>query len=245
MSIDVQEPGEYTLFQIKDIANTPYLPTHRQPDRRQPDRPRRGSEDLAAYFTNTRSTRHASPRCIRPNTVVDYHATMGVTPAYNLGDFERGSIYFTGQTAEQALNLDGQSGYDVLRVQAEVEQGPGVSERTMQCRVQGKLTDAAGFVVDAVTGEAEVREGTNWVAMDFRGPRIARSNVNGRSPVRDVSNRLHGDPGFQRGAVDDGELSGRGLRECAAGVRDRFIRNQHQTGGDAPRGLDHSGSWRL
>jgi hypothetical protein len=128
-----------------------------------------------------------SRRVAGRETVSDYLPLVHTTGAYNLGDFDRGSIYFTGQASEQALNLDGVAGYEVLRVQAEAVQVPGVAAGTMNCRVQGKLTDAAGFVIDAVIGAAAMNEGTNQVALDFRGPKIARSNVNGPYAVRDVS----------------------------------------------------------
>ena len=193
-SVDAQEPGEYTLmFQIKDQSGH-LVRLHRSAVLSV------GSNQIAfdveakylleVGFTNgPMSISEVTLRreVFGRDTVVDYHATMGVTPAYNLGDFEIGSIYFTGEANEQALNADGQAGYDVLRVQAKVVQSPNVAGGTMYCRLQGRLTDATGFVVDTVSGGAEIREGANWVAMDFRGPKIARSNVNGPYAVRDAT----------------------------------------------------------
>jgi hypothetical protein len=193
-SIDMQEPGEYTLsFQIKDSADHAHTflrAAELNAGANQMLLDADAKQLLEAGFTSgplsivgVTLRREVFGR----DTVVDYHETMGVTPSYDLGDFDRGSIYFTGQASEQALNLDGIAGYDVLRVQAEAVQGPGVAAGTMNCRVQGKLTDAAGFVIDVVTGSAAMSEGTNQVALDFRGPKIARSNLNGPYAVRDVS----------------------------------------------------------
>lgn len=193
-SIDVQEPGDYTLsFQIRDAAEnsrTFLRAAELNSGANQMILEVKAKDLLNAGFNNgplfivgVTLRREVFGR----DTVVDYHETMGVTPSYDLGDFERGSIYFTGQASEQAVDLDGQPGYDVLRVQAEAVQGPGVASGPMNCRVQGRLTDAAGSVIDAVTAPATMREGTNQVVFDFRGPKIARSNVNGPYAVRAVS----------------------------------------------------------
>ncbi|MCW5962774.1 MAG: hypothetical protein KIT83_01945 [Bryobacterales bacterium] len=193
-TIDVQEPGDYTLsFQIRDTAE------HTHTFLRAAELNAGGNQIVqevdakhlleAGFTSGPLSIVGVTLRreVFGRDTVVDYHETMGITPSYDLGDFERGSIYFTGQASEQALNLDGQPGYDVLRVQAVAMQGPGVSSGPMNCRVQGRLTDAAGSVIDAVTAPATMREGSNQVVIDFRGPKIARSNVNGPYAVRNVS----------------------------------------------------------
>lgn len=140
--LDVVEPGDYTLaFQIRDATQHTHSVLRAallHPGSNQIVVEIAAEHLLAAGFTTGPFTIHEVTLrrdVFGRDTVVDYHATMGVTPAYDLGDFERGSVYFTGQATEQALNLDGQAGYDALRVQAEVALGPGVSARTMNCRV--------------------------------------------------------------------------------------------------------------
>ena len=108
-NIDVQEPGEYTLsFQIKDTADHAYTFLHAAELNAGANQMLLDSDAKAlidAGFTSgplsivgVTLRREVFGR----DAVVDYHETMDVTPSYDLGDFDRGSINFTGQVSEQA-----------------------------------------------------------------------------------------------------------------------------------------------
>lgn len=119
--------------------------------------------------------------------IADYHLTLGETPAWDVDDFDKGPIYLTGHSREQAIDVDGKTGFDELYVQVELMQVPGVSSESIHCWVRADLVDATGALIETVKKRAWIRKGRTWVAFSFSGPKIARSGKDGPYTIQKVA----------------------------------------------------------
>lgn len=117
-----------------------------------------------------------------PDTpVVDFRENAGNTSAYLLSSLDRGPLFFTGQNAATGVDTNGNSKFDILRIQAGV-----FASRTGFYQWSGRLVDPFGTEIDFFSSSGSLSVGNNTITFDFNGSKIGQNCENGPYAVRSV-----------------------------------------------------------
>lgn len=104
---------------------------------------------------------------------VDFRASAGVTPAWPLSSFDRGTLYLTGQNSATALSTDGAPLFNVLRAGIGVFYAPGG-----YCHWSATLSagqSASYITIEHAYASGMLSPGLNNVTLDFQGANIAKT----------------------------------------------------------------------
>jgi len=188
-AIKVKSPGSYRLTFNLTAANGNSLPGQALADLKA------GAQSLTVSFEAKQigsSLAQDGPYQIsRPRLVLERQnaqptdadglAEGGMTAAYSLGDLQRDLYSFTGEIEAAGADATTDGKFRVLRVRA------GIVTPGGDCVVGGRLSSPTALI-DWENGERrqQVPPGKSTVTIDFRGPQIAQSGVDGPLTVSDL-----------------------------------------------------------
>ena len=110
----------------------------------------------------------------RRNSVADSRENAGVTGAYPLSTWKQGRLHLVDQAQLQAVDTDAAIGFEFLRLSFRASVPTADA-----CGWSVTLTDSQDDEIQRLTNSVEVAAGEHDFVVDFNGPRIVQSGLDG------------------------------------------------------------------